>query len=151
MQRLLVVILALTALFAVVAVGDARRKKVKHVATTTTISFSGTADPYGEFTNGSFSGKITSSAKCTPGRTVTVYRVGGTIVGTTTANSTGNWTVGSNAPVTAGQYKATVAKKVYKKRKKHNVRKTICEQSGHPARFTEKAVPGPDHRSGRPG
>jgi hypothetical protein len=142
MKRLLVVILALTALFAVVAVGDARKKKkVKHTATSTTLSFSGASDPYGEYTdpygdfpNGSFSGKLTSSAKCTPGRTVTVYKVGGTIVGTTTTNSTGDWTVGAIAPVTAGQYKATVAKKVYKKRKKHRVKKTICEQSGHPAR-----------------
>ena len=133
MKRFLVVIMALAALFALVAVSANAKKKVKRVTTTTTITFSGTADPYGEFTNGSFSGKIQSSTKCKGSRSVTVQKVGGALVGTTTSTSGGDWTVGATAPLAAGQYQATVAKKKYKKKKKlpdgtFKKKKTVCLQ-----------------------
>ena len=133
MKRFLVVILALTALLALVAVGADAKKKVKRVSTSTTITFSGTADPYGEFTNGSFSGKIQSSTKCKGNRSVTVQKVGGALVGSSTSSSDGDWTVGSTAPLAAGQYQATVAKKKYKKKKKlpdgtFKKKKTVCKQ-----------------------
>jgi hypothetical protein len=132
MRKALVLIAALAALFAGATVAVA---KTKHVATTTTIAFAGTQGPYGEFTNGTFSGQIFARAKCNRDRTVVVRKVvGGGVVGTTQSGHSGAWSVTSAVPVTPGQYMATVQKRVIKKKIKHGPRKgkrkrTVCEQA----------------------
>jgi hypothetical protein len=125
MKKRLAIALALVACLVAGSVTTAIGKpKVKKVETTLTLSHTttGTA-PYNQ---SAFSGQVSAKKGCKKARDITVRNTGtGTVVGTTTSDSNGSYSVSLSTAAPAGTYQAEAAKK---QRKNNNGTKIVCKK-----------------------